>query len=156
VNDPNETNINDEEPDARNPWARISLGLVAAALVVGFLLTVVPGGPLGSASLGVLILIASSMIVSGVGWAYVEIRHQERISQAAQSRRGQGPPSDARRILGYIGTLVVVASIAVAGSMVPSRLAPIIWSVYIPIALVGGWWVRTRRKRRLPHNRRSH
>jgi hypothetical protein len=153
----NDSNIDDEESDAPNPWARISLLLFAAALVAGLVLVTLPLGPLRWASLWLLILpIASLMIVSGVGWAYVEIRNQERMSRVSQIRRGQAPPSDARRILGYVGILVVVASIAVAGSMVPNRLAPIIWAVYIPIALVGGWWLRTKRKRTPRHGRRSH
>jgi len=148
VNDLNDENVSGGEQGARNPWARIILGLVGAALVAGFVLTVLPIGPFRSATLWLLIIpIASLVIVSGVGWAYVEIRNQERQTRVSQILGGQSPPSDARRILGYLGTLVVVASIAVAGSMVPSRLAPIIWSVYVPIALVVGWWLRSRRKR---------
>jgi hypothetical protein len=148
--------VSEGTPADGNPWARISLGLVGAALVAGFVLTVLPIGPLRSATLWVLIIpIAALIIVSGVGWAYVEIRHQELQSRASRMHRGEAPPSDARRILGYLGALVVVAVIAVAGSMVPSRLAPIIWMVYIPIALIGGWWLRTRRNRRPPHNRQG-
>jgi hypothetical protein len=51
------------------------------------------------------------MIVAAVGWGYVEIRRQERLSQRSKTSR--------QRILSYLGVLVVVAAIAIGASMVP-------------------------------------
>ncbi len=125
--------------DARNVWNVVLLVLAGAALIGGFVMTQVAVEPIRSASFWLLMLISGAAIVSAVGWGYTEIRIQERLSPKS------GGTSDARRILGYIGVLIVVAAIAVSGSMVPARLAPTLWAMYIPIWLFGGWWVRRRR-----------
>ena len=125
--------------DARNVWNVVILVLVGAAIVGGFVMTQVGVEPIRSGSFWLLMLIGGAMIVSAVGWGYTEIRIQERLS--ANSERA----SDARRIFGYVGVLIVGAAIAVAGLMAPARLAPAIWAIYIPIWLFGGWWVRRRR-----------
>ena len=125
--------------DARNVWNVVILVLVGAAIIGGFLMTQVAVEPIRSASFWLLMLIGGAAIVSAVGWGYTEIRIHERLSPKSDRT------SDARRIFGYVGVLIVVAAIAVAGSMVPARLAPAIWAIYIPIWLFGGWWVRRRR-----------
>ncbi len=125
--------------DARNIWNVVILVLVGAAIIGGFVLTQVAVEPIRSGSFWLLMLIGGAMIVSAVGWGYTEIRIQERLSPKSERT------SDARRILGYVGVLIVVAAIAVAASIVPARLAPAIWAIYIPIWLFGGWWVRRRR-----------
>ncbi len=104
--------------DARNVWNVVILVLVGAAIVSGFVMTQVAVEPIRSGSFWLLMLIGGAMIVSAVGWGYTEIRIQERLS--ANYERA----SDARRIFGYVGVLIVVAAIAVAGSMAPARLAP--------------------------------
>lgn len=128
--------------DARNVWNVVILVLVGAVIIGGFFMTQVAVEPIRSALFWLLMLIAGAAIVSAVGWGYTEIRIQERLSPKSEGT------SDARRILGYVGVLIVVAAIAVGGSMVPVRLAPAIWAIYIPIWLFGGWWVRRRRGRR--------
>jgi len=125
--------------DVRNVWNVIILVLVGAAIIGGFVMTQVAVEPIRSGSFWLLMLIGGAMVVSAVGWGYTEIRIQERLSPKSEKT------SDARRILGYVGVLIVVAAIAVAGAMVPARLAPAIWAIYIPIWLFGGWWVRRRR-----------
>jgi len=128
--------------DVRNVWNVVILVLVGAAIIGGFVITQVAVEPIRSGSFWLLILIGGAMIVSAVGWGYTEIRIQERLSPKSEKT------SDARRILGYVGVLIVVAAIAVAGAMVPARFAPAIWAIYIPIWLIGGWWVRRRRSGR--------
>lgn len=125
--------------DARKIWNVVILVLVGAAIIGGFVMTQVAVEPIRSGSFWLVMLIGGAMIVSAVGWGYTEIRIQERLSPKSERT------SDARRIHRYVGVLIVVAAIAVAGSMVPARLAPAIWAIYIPIWLFGGWWVRRRR-----------
>jgi cobalamin synthase len=137
----NEKSSADRDPGAAgNVWNLVILVLVAAGLIAGLVLTSVKVEPFRSASFWLLMLIGASMIVSAVCWGYTETRNQERLSRQAGRN-----PSDARRILGYVGALIIVAVIAVAGSMVPSRFAPAIWAVYVPIWLVGGWWLGRKR-----------
>ncbi len=125
--------------EARNVWNVVILVLVGAVIIGGYFMTQVAVEPIRSALFWLLMLIAGAAIVSAVGWGYTEIRIQERLSPKS------GGTSDARRVLGYIGVLIVVAAIVVGGSMVPARLAPTLWAMYIPIWLFGGWWVRRRR-----------
>jgi len=135
--------------DERNVWNVVILVLVGAAIIGGFAMTQVAVEPIRSGSLWLLMLIGGAMIVSAVGWGYTEIRIQEGLYPRSEMT------SDARRILGYMGVLIVVAAIAVAGAMVPARLAPAIWAIYIPIWLFGGWWVRRRRDGRKSKRRRT-
>jgi hypothetical protein len=129
----------DDSGPFQNRWTALLLILVPAALLAGLGLTVLPEGPLRSAFFWLTILIAVLMIVGGVGWGYTEIRYQERLSQRRET--------NLRRVVGYLGVLAIVATIAVGGAMVPSRLAPVVWMVYVPIWLAGGWWLRRRRGR---------
>jgi uncharacterized membrane protein SirB2 len=121
-----------------NRWNEAILVLVAAALLSGLGLSYLPNGPLRDASLWLTIGIGALMIVSAVGWGYVEIRNHERLSQ---------PKSNRERIVGYLGALVVVTVIAVAAATVPAQVARVMWIVFVPIWLVGGWWLRRRGRR---------
>jgi cobalamin synthase len=124
----------------RNRWNVVLLILVAAALVAGLALTTLPAGPLRETAFWLTILSGVLMIVAAVGWGYTEVRRQERLSQRFRTPR--------QRILSYLGVLIVVAAIAIGGAMVPSQLAPIVWTFYVPIWLVGGWWLRRASHRR--------
>ena len=130
------------------PWAKIIFALAAAVLIVGFVFTAVSVEPFRSVSFWLLLLISASAIVGAVGWAYTEIRRQETLSRQSEGGSASRAPTNARRVLGYAGVLIVVALIAVAGSLVPPRYAPVIWAVYIPLWLVGGWWVRRKSRKR--------
>jgi hypothetical protein len=131
------------EPDSsvlRNRWNVLILILVAVALVAGLALSTLPAGPLREIAFWLTILSGLLMIVAAVGWGYVEIRRQERLSQRSKTSR--------QRILSYLGVLVVVAAITIGASMVPSRFTAVVWAFYVPIWLVGGWWLRRRSHRR--------
>jgi predicted benzoate:H+ symporter BenE len=86
-------------------------------------------------------LVGGAMIVSTIGWGYTEIRIQEKLSPQTKETL------DGRRIVGYVGVLIVVAAIAVAASIVPAQVTPAIWTIYIAMWLFGGWWLRRRRVR---------
>ena len=124
---------------------------MGAVLIAGFLLTTVTAEPFRTASFWLLMVVGALLIVSAVGWGFTQIRLQEGLSRQSAEASGSLQPTNARRVLGYVGVLIVVALIAVAASMVPSRLAPAILVVYIPIWLFGGWWLRRRAQRRRRH-----
>ncbi len=136
---------------AENRWARFILALAATAIVAGFVFTTVPLEPVRTASFWLILLISGSAIVGAVGWAYSEIRRQEQFADATAAR----PPSGRRRVLGYLAMLTIVAAIAVGASMVPTRLAPVVWAFYVPVWIVAGWWLRRRRHSGSVHKRRS-
>ena len=121
--------------DLPNRWNRVILLLVAVALVVGLGLSFLPTGPLRDASFWLELAIAALMIVSAIGWAYIETRNQERLSELKSNRE---------RILSYLGALVVVAALAVAATLVPPQLGRVMWKFFVPIWLVAGWWFRRR------------
>lgn len=105
------------------------------------MMSVLPVGPGRSTAFWFVLAIPILAIVGCVGWAYTEIRHLEQLAPIR---------SPGRRVLGYFGVLVVVATIAVGGAMIPARLAPLLWTLFIPLWLIGGWWIRNhpRTKRR--------
>jgi Ca2+/Na+ antiporter len=136
-----------------NRWARLIVLLAALAIVAGFVLTVVRVEPFQTASFWLLLLIAGAAVVSAIGWAFTEIRRQESVAQSSENFQ-ESPQG--MRILKYLGMLVVVALIAVGATMVPSRFTPVAWALFIPIWLVGGWWLRRRRHSRSIRNQKHH
>jgi len=133
-----------EMEPVRNPWAVFLLCVASAGLLFGLGVAALPDGLLRSVALWLVLGVSLLAIVGAVGWAYTEIRNQERLSP---------PKSDGQRILTYMGMLVFVALVAVGGAMIPSQFAHTIWLLYVPIALLGGWWLR-RRRRPLPDRTR--
>jgi len=121
----------------RNPWAVFLLCLASAGLLFGLGVAALPDGLLRSVALWLVIGVSLLAIVGAVGWAYTEIRNQERLSPRK---------SDRRRILMYLGLLVFVALVAVGSAMIPSQSAHTVWLLYVPIVLFGGWWLRRRRR----------
>lgn len=124
----------------QNVWAAVLVGLVAVALVAGFGLAYLPHGLLRDAAFWTVMAVGAFMILAAVGWAFTEIRTQERLS---------APTSDRRRVLGYLGILVVVAAIAVGAALTPRWFVQVISLLCVPIVLVA-WWRRehSRRHRR--------
>lgn len=129
----------------QNRWARYLVVLAGLAMLTGVGLTLAPIGPMRSAALWLIVLIGALVIVSAVGWAFTEIRQQEKLAEETSRAKTSG-----LRLLGYVGTLIVVALIAIGGAMIPSRFAPAVWALYIPI-----WLLLGRRLSRREGQRRS-
>lgn len=129
-------------PSLQNPWNWFLLALAAAGIVGGLVMSVLPVGPWRSTAFWFVLPIPLLAIVGAVGWAYTEIKHYELLAPKKRPTR---------RVLGYFGMLLVVAAIAVGGALIPARLAPVIWTLFIPVWLIGGWWIRNR-----PTSKRQH
>ena len=114
--------------------------LAGTALLSGLGLTALSEGPLHTTSFWLTLVVGVLAIIGAVGWGYTEIRNQERLSQRRET--------NGQRVISYVGMLVVVAAIAVCAATIPSRLAPVIWILYVPACLAGGWWLRRRSRTR--------
>ena len=127
--------------DPKNRWAKFILVLAGIGVVAGLVLTTARSEQLRSPAFWTLMIVGGLAIVGAIGWAYTEIRHQEAASIAAAPGTAR---SGNRQVLRYVGVLIVVALIAVGATMVPRQFAPLVWALYVPIWLVGGWWFRRR------------
>jgi hypothetical protein len=121
----------------QNPWSWFLLALAEAGILFGFVMSLLPLGPERSIALWFVMPVPILAIVGAVGWAYTEIRHLEALGPKRTS---------SRRILGYFGMLAAVATIAIGGALIPARLAPVIWMLFVPLWLVGGWWLHNKRR----------
>lgn len=131
-----------------NNWTKLIFVLVGAGLVSAVLMTMLPAGLGRDLTFWLLTVpVVILLVIGGVGWAFTEIRIVERDAQVRRVESGRPPRSQAAQIFGYFAVLVLVAALAITGALIPTRYAPLIWSVYLPASFVAAWLLRMRRTR---------